>query len=366
MIKLASPEIDSNELEAVKLVLESGHLVQGEFVESFEKKIAQFLDIKHVIAVSSGTAALHLALIALGIGPGDEVIIPDFTFPATANVVELVGATCVFVDIMLDDFCMDTSLIEEKITRRTKAIMPVHEFGHPVNMDEILRLADKYHLHVIEDAACALGTAYKSQKVGTLGDLGCFSFHPRKSITTGEGGVVVTNNDELARQIRLLRNHGIDWDSGKPQFVVPGFNYRLTNIQGAIGHIQLDKLEMMLKQKKQYVKYYNDAFLDSPGIRIPVEKNDCLHTFQTYYVLLDENVNRSEVIRLMKESGIETNFGAYPVHAQPYYRQKYKLNSDHFPNSLYAHLNGLALPLHSKLKDNDFKYVSEKLKELIK
>jgi dTDP-4-amino-4,6-dideoxygalactose transaminase len=365
MIRLASPEIDFNEIEAIKSVLESGYLVQGEYVEAFENKISQFLNIKHAIAVSSGTAALHLALLALGIGPNDEVIVPDFTFPATANVVEIVGANNVLVDIKLDDFCIDVSQIEKKITSKTKAIMPVHEFGHSADMDKIMQLASKYNLKVIEDAACALGSEYNGKKIGTIGDIACFSFHPRKSITTGEGGIVVTNNDDIARQIRLLRNHGIDWDSGVTQFMVPGYNYRLTNLQGAIGEKQMDKFNSMLNRKKELVKVYDEAFSNYPGIRVPREINNCSHTYQTYYLLLDESMNRNKIIKHMKDFGIETNFGAYSVHSQPFYLQKYKLDSNEFKNSLYAHNYGVALPLHSKLQEKDLIYVSDKLKDAI-
>lgn len=365
MIKLASPEIDFNEIEAIKSVLESGYLVQGEYVEAFEKKVSQFLNVKHAIAVSSGTAALHLALLAMGVGPNDEVIVPDFTFPATANVVELVGANNVLVDIKLDDFCIDVSQIEKKITSKTKAIMPVHEFGHSADMDMIMQLASKYNLKVIEDAACALGTEYKGKKIGTIGDIACFSFHPRKSITTGEGGIVVTNNDDIAKQIRLLRNHGIDWDSGVPQFMVPGYNYRLTNLQGAIGVVQMDKFNSMLNQKKELVKVYNEAFSNHPRISVPIEVNNCSHTYQTYYLLLNEGVNRNKLIKLMKDFGIETNFGAYSVHSQPFYLQKYKLESSEFKNSIFAHNYGIALPLHTKLQEKDLLFIAEKLKEAL-
>lgn len=210
MIRLTRPYIPDEAIEKCIEVLRSGNLVQGLYAEKFEQAISDYLDVKHAMVVSSGTAALHLSLIALGIGPGDEVIVPAFSFPATANVVELVGAKPVFVDIKLDDFCIDASFIESVITNNTKAIIPVHEFGMPANMKPVLKLAEKYKLFIIEDAACALGAEYENRKAGAFGNLGCFSFHPRKAITTGEGGVVVTNDISLAEKIRAIRNHGIE------------------------------------------------------------------------------------------------------------------------------------------------------------
>ena len=209
MIKLSMPDIGLDEFEQIKEVLDSGYLVQGDKVDEFENLVKDYLKAKHVIAVSSGTAALHLALLALDIKAGDEVIIPDFTFPATANVIELVGATPVFVDIDLDSFCIDTKKIEEKISSRTKAIMPVQEFGQSSDMSKTLEIAERYNLKVVEDAACAFGSEYGEKKIGTIGDIGCFSLHPRKAITTGEGGLLTTNSDEYAEKLRILRNHGI-------------------------------------------------------------------------------------------------------------------------------------------------------------
>jgi dTDP-4-amino-4,6-dideoxygalactose transaminase len=366
MIRLSVPDIGESEFDQVKMVLQSGYLVQGDQVQLFEQKIADYLGVRYSIAVSSGTAALHLALIAIGVGQNDEVIVPDLTFPATSNVVELVGATTRFADVDNQNFCINPSQIEDLINKNTKVIMPVHEFGHTANMDLIMDLARKYNLNVIEDAACALGSEFNGNKAGTIGDVGCYSFHPRKSITTGEGGIIVTNNEKLAEKMFILRNHGIQYRNGKPYFVAPGFNYRMTNIQGALGNIQMDKLVPLLERRLEIAKIYDHELQAVPGLHIPVTSNYCKHSYQTYHVILDKKINRDHVIRLLSQEGIETNFGAYAVHKQPYYKQKYGLEDMHFPISLNAHYHGLAIPLHSKLSHSEIKFIIEKLSTVLK
>lgn len=365
MIKLTVPDIGEEELNQVRKVLDSKYLVQGDKVDEFENEVKKYLQVKHVIAVSSGTAALHLALLALDIGQGSEVIVPDFTFPATSNVVEVVGATTKFVDIKLDSLCIDVDKIEEKITSKTKAIIPVQEFGQSADMDKILRIAQKHDLKIIEDAACALGSEYKGNKVGTIGDIGCYSLHPRKSITTGEGGLVVTNNDEYAEKIKMLRNHGLNYINSKPQFVMAGLNYRMTNIQGAIGVAQMKKIRNINERRKEIVIKYNELFKDIKNIRLPEEKSYGKHIWQTYHLLLDERIDRDKLIKTLKEDGIETNFGAYSVHSQPYYIEKYKYDSGDFSNSITAHNQGLAIPLYNKLTDFQINEVSRKIIEHI-
>jgi dTDP-4-amino-4,6-dideoxygalactose transaminase len=345
----------------VRKVLESGWLVQGDKVEEFENLIKDYLNVKHVIAVSSGTAALHLSLLSMGIKPNDEVIIPDFTFPATANVVELINANCVFVDIEPETFNIAPEKIEEKITERTKAIIVVHEFGCPAKLDEIIAIATKHDLKVLEDAACALGAEYKGKKVGTIGDIGCFSLHPRKNITTGEGGIVVTNNDEYAEKIKMLRNHGIKIIKGRTRFELAGFNYRLTNIQGAIGTVQMKKLEKIIEKKTQLIKIYEKLLSDIEWVKIPRAPEYGRHVWQTYHVMLDRNINRTKLINYLRNNGIETNYGAYSVHREPYYKRKYNFDDKEFINSIRAADFGLALPLHSKLKQSDLEYISQQI-----
>ncbi|PKM96209.1 MAG: glutamine--scyllo-inositol aminotransferase [Firmicutes bacterium HGW-Firmicutes-1] len=366
MIKLADPEIGQEELEEIKAVLASKWLAHGEWVEAFESLISKYLEVSHVIALSSGTAALHLALHALDIGPKDEVIVPDFTFPASANVVELVGAKTVLCDICEDTFCIDTSKIEKLITGKTRAIMPVHEFGHVADMDQIIELSKKYHLSIIEDAACALGAEYKGVKAGTLGDVGCFSFHPRKVITTGEGGVVVTNNTKLAIKLRLLRDHGmLNTEAGKV-LVMPGYNYRMTNIQGAIGKAQIPKLQNIISKRRLLAEKYFQMLSDLEEVKIPICKEYCKHVYQTYHILLSNGINRDKVMKALKMKGIETNIGAYAVHLQQYYLEKYSYNYSAFGNSINAYKQGLALPMHTYLSVEDIEYVVSNLIEVMR
>jgi perosamine synthetase len=237
-IPLMVPDIQQQDIDAVVSVLKTGMLVQGKKVEELENNVAKYLGVRHVIAASSGTATLHLALLASGIGTGDEVIVPAFSFIATANAIELVGATPIFVDIDLDTFNININLIEQAISSRTKAILPVHEFGLSCDISEICELAKRYNLSVIEDAACALGAKENGRFTGTTGDVGSFSFHPRKAITSGEGGILTTNDDEMARKLRILRNHGIENKDGKTEFVAAGLNYRLTDFQAALVNSQ--------------------------------------------------------------------------------------------------------------------------------
>lgn len=365
MIKLAAPYMGAEELDEVKKVFDSEYLVQGNKVEEFENQLKEYLNVKHAIAVSSGTAALHLALLAMNIQKGDEVIVPNFTFPATSNVVELVGATTKFVDITLDSLCIDAEKIESMITDKTKAIIPVHEFGQSADMDKIINLSKKYNLKVLEDAACALDAEYKEKKVGTIGDIGCFSLHPRKAITTGEGGIVVTNNDNYAEKVKILRNHGLNYSNGKYNFTMAGFNYRMTNIQGAIGVVQMKKLKYINKTRKEIAEKYNELLMNIKGISLPEEKSYGKHVWQTYHIILDKHYFRDNLIEDLKTKGIETNFGAYAVHDEPYYKEKYHYNDSNFNNSIYASKFGLALPIHVKLKPEDIKYICNNLINLL-
>lgn len=361
MIRLCEPEISDAELNAVGEVLKSGYLVQGKFVRKFEEKIEAYLHVNHAIAVSNGTAALHLALVSLGIGYGDEVIVPDFTFPATANVVELVGAKPVFVDIQLDTFNIDMTQIEAKIKKNTKAIIPVHEFGLAANLDDIIDMSKKYGLFVIEDAACALGTTYKEEFAGTKGDIGCFSLHPRKAITTGEGGIIVTNNDEIASKLQILRNHGMTMTDGIVDFVQAGFNYRMTDIQGAIGNVQIEKLDYIIERRRQLANEYFKGLVDNKRLLLPKKYNDCSHIYQTYYVLLHSSLDRDNIMKELRDNGIECNYGAYPLHSLSFYKRKYSYDVSEYTNSATAYKQGIALPLHSKMSTDDVEYVVKKV-----
>lgn len=344
MIKLSDPCISEAAIERAAAVLRSGNLVQGKIVAAFEESLAAYLHVPHAVLVSSGTSALHLALHALGIGEGDEVIVPAFSFPATANVVELTGAAPVLVDITLDDCGIDARLIERAVTPRTKAIMPVHEFGQPADWAPIEALAGRLGIPVVEDAACALGAVYGDRKIGTLGALACFSFHPRKTITTGEGGCVTTASDELAARLRALRNHGMELRNGARDFVLPGYNYRLTEFQAAIGLEQFERLDALVSHRREIASIYDEALSRSP-VRVPRRFPERHATYQTYHLLLTEGVERAAVIEKLGSHDIEANLGAQAIHCQSFYAERYGFAPEQFPSSLEAYRSGLALPM---------------------
>jgi perosamine synthetase len=358
MMRLTIPEIGEEEIQAVARVLRSGYLVQGEQVAEFERLVAEYVGVRYAVAVSSGTAALHLALLALGIGPGDEVIVPDFTFPATANVVQLVGAKPVFVDIDLDTFNLDVTQLRPAITRRTRAIMPVHLFGQPADLEPILHMAQQHALLVIEDAACALGAEYHGCRCGAIGHVGCFSFHPRKAITTGEGGMVVTNDGTVAEQVRRWRNHGMVAVEGHYQFACAGFNYRLTNFQGALGAAQLGRLERIISRRTELAGLYHQALAGIPGVVRPMAMAGVRHIWQSYVVLVQEGVARDGLVRSLRAQDIETTIGTYAVGVQPHYARSPRA----CPNSYQAYQQSLCLPLHTQMSAADVETVAESLK----
>ncbi len=356
-IPLMVPDIQKQDIEAVVEVLKSGMLIQGKNVEALEQQIAAYLGVKHAIALSNGTATLHLALLAAGIGPGDEVIVPALSYIATANVVELVGAKPVFVDIELATFNIDPSKIESAITDNTKAIIPVHEFGLACNLDLILVLAKKFNLTVIEDAACALGAKDGAHFAGTRGDFGSFSFHPRKAITAGEGGLLVTNNDAFAREVRILRNHGIEYREGKMDFVQAGFNYRLTDLQAALVLSQFQRFEEIISYKQTLAAIYHETLAEAAFV-LPMVPANHWHTWQSFHVLVPDEVDRDVFILKMKDKGIGVNLGAQCIPKETFYQKKYGLNAALlFPNALKANQKGLVLPLYEKLKREEIQEV---------
>lgn len=343
-MKLARPSVGTEELREIKLVLESGYCAQGWKVATFEKLVSEYLGVKHAFATSSCTTALHLSLYALGIGSGDEVLVPDFTFPATSNVVVQCGATPVLVDIELETFTIDIDDLVGKVSPRTKAIIPVHLFGLSANMGPILDIAKRHGLFVVEDAACALGATYLNRYCGTMGDAGCFSFHPRKVITTGEGGMIVTNDDDLAVMITLLRSHGRRHGT----FHIPGFNYRMSDIQGAMGVVQMHKLPMLISRRRQLAQEFDGALSGIESIRLPKSPLWGNHIYQSYVVLVE---NRDAMIEQLAHRGIETTLGTYALHCQPMFDGMY--DAEDFPNSSKAYAKSLALPLWPGLKPAD-------------
>ena len=353
MIQKTKPFFDDNELRLVDEVLKSGWVTRGEQVTELERLVCEYTGAKYALATTSATTALHLQLLALGIGKGDEVIIPAFTWVATANVVEMVGAKPVFCDIELNTYNIDTDLIEDLITDKTKAIMPVHLFGLSADMDKVMKLARKYKLKVIEDAACSLGTFYKGKHTGTIGDCGSFSLHPAKTITTGEGGVIVTNSKKLYDKMFKLHDHGT------PTYDVLAYNYRLSDIQGAVGVGQMMKLKYILKERKKRAEAYNKAFGRDVIPFVPEYSN---HTYQSYIALVPD---RDKISKKLEEKGIIAKRGTLYVPMLRYYRDKYDYYDDEYPNAKMADKHTLTLPLYVEMTDTDqLKVIKELHNEL--
>lgn len=363
MIRLTIPSIEADDIEAVRAVLESGYLVQGPRVAAMEEQIAAYLGIEHVVAVSSGTAALHLSLLALGVGRGDVVITTAYSWPATANVIELCGAKPVFVDIEPDTFNLSPDHLERTLAGlmgnpetagKVRAILPVHAFGQLADMPKILELAGRHGLPVIEDAACALGATWQGRQAGTWGRMGCFSLHPRKAITTGEGGFITTADAGLARRLRTLRNHGLDPQAPTPDFVEPGFNYRMTEFQAALGSTQLAKLDRILVARRQGAARYDALLTDSP-IRTPSVRPECTPTYQTYVTLLPSEAasRRQEIISALKERGVETAIGTIHIPMTTYYSRTYGYTRENFAVTDNVSACSLALPLYEGMQERE-------------
>lgn len=359
MIRLSRPQIPEVARQQVLDVLDSGMLVQGKWVRHFEQELEAYLGVDHCILVSNGTAALHLSMVAAGIGSGDEVIVPAYTFTAVANAVELTGAKPVFADIQLTDCCVDASQLEALITPATKAIIAVHEFGLMADMDTILDLAHKHKLIVIEDAACALGAALNGRKAGTTGYTGCFSFHPRKILTTGEGGAIVTQNEHLANHLRHLRNHGIDNSTGKIDFVCAGYNYRMTEFQAVLGPSQLETLDTVIHEHRKQAALYQSLLSVIKGLFLPLPIKDSVATYQTFHLMFDRAEERDAVKSALLSEGIESNIGAYAIPHLAYYKEKYKTECGAFPCALAAFQRGLAIPLGVHLDEEDIRHISK-------
>ena len=342
MIRLADPRFGDAEIQAATRVLRSGYLVQGPQVQRFEALVAQAAETRHAVAVSSGTAALHLALLALDVGPGDEVIVPDFSFPATANSVEITGARAVLADVDSDTFNVTADTVARAITPRTKVIMPVHAFGLPVDMDALSTLATSHGIKVVEDAACALGARWRSRACGSFGVMAAFSFHPRKIVTTGEGGAVTTDDAALADRLRTLRNHGQASRDGTTEFVAAGFNYRLTEFQGAIGVVQMARLREALRHRADVAAQYTRELSGLSGVRLPTVPSGAEPAWQSYVLRVPADVRNALRARLFAR-GVETSIGTWSASTQPRYRG---YSNPLPPRSLEVFEATLALPLH--------------------
>ena len=383
-IPISKPFFGDEEKRAVAEPLETGWVVQGPKVAEFESRFMAYSHAKHALATTSATTALHMAMVALGVGPGDEVIVPAFTWVSTANVVEMQGAKPVFVDIELDTFNIDVAQIERAITKKTKAIMPVSLFGVSADLNPIMAIAKKHGLKVVEDAACATGTWYHGHHAGTVADIGCFSFHPRKAITTGEGGMFTTADPATADLVRSLRDHGASKSDlqrhlGARSYVLPdfnhvGFNYRMTDIQAAIGVVQMGRLPSLMEQRTAVAKRYDQKLGGLDWLRTPTVPAGYVHGYQSYVCLFRpetptvKNVERlhgqrNALMDSLEAAGVATRPGTHAVHMLGFYRETYGIKPEDFPNAYLADQLTLAIPLYAQLTAEEQDYVVSRLVE---
>lgn len=374
-IPISLPVTGDEEWQATREPLVNGWLTSGPKVREFEQLFAERHQVKHALAVTSATTALHLALVALNVGPGDEVIVPAFTWVSTANVVLYCGANVVFADVDPVTFNMDPEDLRKRITSKTKAIIPVHLFGLCANMDAIKAISG--NIPLVEDGACAAGAAYKGVSAGALGTIGCFSFHPRKSVTTGEGGMITTNDDHLAEVIGMLRNHGASISEEQrhhgprpyilPDFNMLGYNYRMTDLQGAVGVVQLKKLDQFIDERAKWAAWYSEQLKDVSWLRTPQFSSDFKHGWQSFVTFVDESkapMRRNDIMEKLQEFGISTRPGTHAVHMLNYYADKYNLKASDYPGAQAANDLSMAIPLHNRMVAEDYQYVVDVLKSL--
>jgi perosamine synthetase len=382
-IPITKVVIGEEELRAVQLPLETGWVVQGPHVKAFEEKFSAYTGSAHAVATSSCTTALHISVAALGLKPGEEVIVPAFTWVSTANVVEYMGAKPVFCDVDLATFNIDPEAIEALITDRTVGIIPVHLFGLSADMDPVMEIARKHGLWVVEDCACSFGGWYRGKHTGTFGETGCFSFHPRKSITTGEGGMITTASDELADLSRSLRDHGASrsdharhTSSGAfllSSYEYLGFNFRMTDIQGALGEVQMDRADGILDERRRRAGLYDEALAGYDWLDTPVVPDDCIHGYQAYVCLFrpeepsfdrvhELNERRNALMAELEERGISTRQGTHSPVLTGLYAGKYDLRPEDYPRSILADRLSLALPLFPQMTDAEQETVVTELR----
>jgi dTDP-4-amino-4,6-dideoxygalactose transaminase len=364
-LPFALPDTDDRELAEIREVLEAGWVTTGPKTKKFEAEFAARVGAKHAIAVNSCTAAMHLALEAIGLQGGDEVITTPYTFAATAEVVRYFDARPRFVDVDPVTLNMNPDLLEASITPRTKAILPVHVAGLPADLDPILEIARRTGVPVIEDAAHAFPSLYKGRMIGSISDITCFSFYATKTITTGEGGMICTNNDALAERCRIMSLHGISKDAWKRytaegswyyEIIAPGFKYNMTDVAAAIGRVQLDKAQAMLERRREIARRYNAEFSTLGELDIPPDRADCQHAWHLYMLRLRLDrlrIDRAQCIELLKERNIGASVHFIPLHLHPYYRETYGFRPEDFPVAYHEYLREISLPIYSKMSGSD-------------
>lgn len=374
-IYISQPVTGEEEWQATREPLMSGWITSGPKVREFEELFAARHQVKSAIAVTSATTALHLAMVALDVKAGDEVIVPAFTWVSTANVVEYCGAKPVFADVDPKTFNIDVADVKRKLTDKTKAIIAVHLFGLCADMDALKEAAPG--IPIVEDAACAAGAAYNGVPAGALGDIGCFSFHPRKSVTTGEGGMVTTNNEKHGELINMLRNHGASISEEQrhhgprpyllPEFNLMGFNYRMTDLQGSVGVVQIKKLDSFIDERAKWAEYYNEQFADLDWLTLPKHDDKYKPGWQSYVTLVDESkapFKRNDLMEKLQEAGISTRPGTHAVHMLGYYADKYGYQAEDMPGARLANDCSMAVPLHNRMTAEDYEYVVHVMKNL--
>ncbi len=369
MIRLTDLRMGAMELAALHDVCASGALAQGQRVAAFERAVADYLHLPHAAAVSSGTAALHLALLALGVGPGDDVLVPAFAFPGTGNAVEQVGARTVLTDVLPDTYNVDPTDLGGRVTPRTRAIVPVHLFGQACAMDEVAALAQRYNLAIVEDASSALGATWDRTFCGGFGDASAYNFGSRNVITTGEGGMVAVCEAALDHRVRTLRNNGLPPDVSDlhpdddpaPDVIAFGLNYRMTDLQAAMGCIQLAQIEGFIGRRRMLAARYDEALVDLDWLKTPVVAAKAGPTYQAYVVRLSDGVDRARLLAYLHEKDIEANRGSYALHTLTAFRERDRVSAADYPVADALARQTVALPLHPWLYDEDIDRVIETL-----